>query len=405
MYRIMINRDRRNNTQSSGSPTRSIKRSTSFSLIFILCLLLDFTSASKSSLPLLPPSTVVTVAPTQSTKPQSAKPNLFRNLRQRLQLNKLQFDSEGDVSPLGDVLMVSLRWTLMGCAGFELFDVMKDLIQETKEESASAGGGGSGTLISKSNTKRLLTWMADPNPDKKPLPPQVPIMSPQIALQQRTSGVPLFSSSSNASAPSVADTLPRLTKPQACLLTDCLLAPDPSVTLKRVSGSIQIRQALRNWIRRINSDSNSKNHLENNPHAKFVAAQNQQGIVLHGPPGCGKLLLIQAFCGKFRRPTSVTAPSTIKSKCIGESNQRVKMSWILVDVFQNHCALVLDELDGLFRERDDQEHEVSRDVKTEFLQLWDGVLSQEGQALVDLRSLDLLDKILLVLLESFFFCP
>ena len=34
---------------------------------------------------------------------------------------------------------------------------------------------------------------------------------------------------------------------------------------------------------------------------------------------------------------------------------------------------VVDELDGLFRERDGEDYDVGRNLKMEFLQLWDGV--------------------------------
>jgi SpoVK/Ycf46/Vps4 family AAA+-type ATPase len=43
------------------------------------------------------------------------------------------------------------------------------------------------------------------------------------------------------------------------------------------------------------------------------------------------------------------------------------------------CVVCIDELDGLFRERSESEHEVSRDLKTEFLQWWDGMLSHTQQ--------------------------
>ena len=34
---------------------------------------------------------------------------------------------------------------------------------------------------------------------------------------------------------------------------------------------------------------------------------------------------------------------------------------------------MVDELDGLFRERDGEDYDVGRNLKMEFLQLWDGV--------------------------------
>ena len=43
------------------------------------------------------------------------------------------------------------------------------------------------------------------------------------------------------------------------------------------------------------------------------------------------------------------------------------------------CMIFVDELDGLFRERGGEDHDVSRDLKTEFLQLWDGIRNYAAQ--------------------------
>ena len=44
------------------------------------------------------------------------------------------------------------------------------------------------------------------------------------------------------------------------------------------------------------------------------------------------------------------------------------------------CIVVLDEIDGLFRVRSQDEHETSRDLKTEWLQWWDGVASAQMES-------------------------
>ena len=43
-------------------------------------------------------------------------------------------------------------------------------------------------------------------------------------------------------------------------------------------------------------------------------------------------------------------------------------------------VIFVDELDGLFRKRGGEDHDVGRDLKTEFLQLWDGVRDSRDDA-------------------------
>jgi ATPase family AAA domain-containing protein 1 len=64
---------------------------------------------------------------------------------------------------------------------------------------------------------------------------------------------------------------------------------------------------------------------------------------------------------------------------VGETNNQVRNLFSLAQKLAP-CILCIDELDGLFRERSDSEHEVSRDLKTEFLQWWDGMLTDPSSS-------------------------
>jgi SpoVK/Ycf46/Vps4 family AAA+-type ATPase len=69
------------------------------------------------------------------------------------------------------------------------------------------------------------------------------------------------------------------------------------------------------------------------------------------------------------------SPSTLLRKYVGETNINVRALFSLARKV-SPCIIFIDEVEGLFRERrtsSDEEHEVSRELKTEFMQLWDGI--------------------------------
>jgi len=115
-----------------------------------------------------------------------------------------------------------------------------------------------------------------------------------------------------------------------------------------------------------------------NPFASVLKTNANSGILLYGPPGCGKSMMLTAICATIRMPCLVVTPSVLLKKYVGETNQQIRS---LAQKFGD-CVICLDELDGLFRERTADEHHVVRELKTEFLQWWDGVLQQNHNSRV-----------------------
>lgn len=98
------------------------------------------------------------------------------------------------------------------------------------------------------------------------------------------------------------------------------------------------------------------------------------GILFYGPPGCGKTMLASALAQSVGARFLCVRPSTLFRKFVGETNLNVRALFSLARKIQP-CVIFVDELDGLFRERGsaNDEHDVNRDLKTEFMQLWDGI--------------------------------
>lgn len=99
---------------------------------------------------------------------------------------------------------------------------------------------------------------------------------------------------------------------------------------------------------------------------------NPPGVLLYGPPGCGKTMLVRALSATVGARFLVVSPSCLLRKYVGETNLNARALFSAARKVAP-CVIFVDELDGLFRERSGEDHDVGRDLKTEFLQLWDGV--------------------------------
>ena len=105
-----------------------------------------------------------------------------------------------------------------------------------------------------------------------------------------------------------------------------------------------------------------------------------KGVLLHGPPGCGKTLLARAVANESEANFySINGPE-IMSKFYGESEARLRE--IFLQAQQNAPSIIfVDELDAIAPKREEVTGEVERRVVAQLLALMDG-LSGRGNVIV-----------------------
>ena len=99
-----------------------------------------------------------------------------------------------------------------------------------------------------------------------------------------------------------------------------------------------------------------------------------KGVLLYGPPGCGKTLIAKALAKESGAIFINLHISTLTDKWYGESQKLVNGVFSLAKKLQP-AIVFIDEIDSFMRERQSSDHELSGMMKAEFMTLWDGLSS------------------------------
>lgn len=110
-----------------------------------------------------------------------------------------------------------------------------------------------------------------------------------------------------------------------------------------------------------------------------------KGIMLFGPPGCGKTLIAKAVATECDATFFNVSAAAIISKWLGESEKLVRE--LFEAAKEKMPSLVfIDEVDSIATERAAGEHDALRRVKTQLMQAMDGVTSKAEDRIVVLGA-------------------
>jgi len=153
-------------------------------------------------------------------------------------------------------------------------------------------------------------------------------------------------------------------------IADIIITEKPEVTLNDIAGLENAKQTLREAI-----------VLPLMRPDLFSGARRPwKGILLFGPPGCGKTLLAKATAAEVEATFFNVSAASIISKWLGESEKLVRTLFTLAREKQPSIIFV-DEVDALAGARGG-EHDAMRRVKTELLTSMDGLSSSETDRIV-----------------------
>ena len=146
----------------------------------------------------------------------------------------------------------------------------------------------------------------------------------------------------------------------------------PKITFADVGGMEKVKEEIRLKI------------IHPLTHADLYKAYGKAiggGILMYGPPGCGKTHLARATAGEIKAAFISVGINDVLDMWIGNSERNLHS---LFEQAREHkpCVLFFDEVDALGASRNDMRHHAGRQLINQFLAEMDGVKSSNDGVLI-----------------------
>ncbi|KAA6381761.1 MAG: putative Ribosome biogenesis ATPase RIX7 [Streblomastix strix] len=160
--------------------------------------------------------------------------------------------------------------------------------------------------------------------------------------------------------------------------------PAPNVSFDDVGAMMKAKEKMKELVRRIK-----------NPQHYTKYGLKNDGILLYGPPGCGKTLLAKAFASQADASfISISGPSLL-NKYVGASEQSVRSIFERARI-ASPCVIFFDEIDALVPKRQGSENNHMDTIVNQILAVLDGVKDREAVYVIGATNrLELIDEALL----------
>jgi transitional endoplasmic reticulum ATPase len=205
--------------------------------------------------------------------------------------------------------------------------------------------------------------LADLTPNKKDAFKEQAKKFREMAEGLREGNIKIFTSGIKPSVPQPQPEGGGKEEDISAKVRELILAEKPNVSFKDIAGLDDVKERIKETI---------VYPFKNPEHYKYYDVPAGGGILLYGPPGCGKTMMAAAAAAECDAVFISIKISDIKDKYVGESEKKIKEVFKIAREYER-AIIFFDEMDALAADRSDSSTGHERSLVNELLAQMDGV--------------------------------